>query len=119
MVVQFRVLIILALGSLLLIEGVLAQYESKVVMGKVFLDRNRNNQLDAFERGLKKIWVSNGDTIVQTNKKGEYLIRVKKGQILFPIIPSKYTSQAGLSISWIILFKGLKRIGSSFTKSPR
>ena len=95
MVIQFRVLIILALGSLLLMEGALAQYASQVVMGKVFLDRNRNNQLDAFERGLNKVWVSNGDTIVQTNKKGEYLIRVKKGQILFPILPSKYTYADG------------------------
>ncbi|MCM4166764.1 3',5'-cyclic adenosine monophosphate phosphodiesterase CpdA [Arenibacter antarcticus] len=91
MATQLRILIVLILGPLLLIEGVFAQDEPQMVQGKVFLDRNQNNILDSKEQGLKKVWVSNGDTIVQTDKKGNYRIRAKKGQTIFPIIPSKYT----------------------------
>ncbi|MDO6802806.1 calcineurin-like phosphoesterase C-terminal domain-containing protein [Wenyingzhuangia sp. 1_MG-2023] len=45
----------------------------------------------AKNRFLKKVLVSNGDTIVQTDKKGRFEIPVKKGQVVFPIIPTNYT----------------------------
>lgn len=41
-------------------------------------------------KGLKNVLVSNGDTIVTTNKKGMFEIPVKPGQVIFPIIPSGY-----------------------------
>ncbi|MDN3667194.1 calcineurin-like phosphoesterase C-terminal domain-containing protein [Algibacter miyuki] len=41
-------------------------------------------------KGLKNMMVSNGDTIVTTNKKGVFKIPVKKGQVVFPILSSGY-----------------------------
>lgn len=41
-------------------------------------------------KALKEVFVSNGDTIVRTNKKGEFRIPVKEGQVVFPILPSGY-----------------------------
>jgi len=57
-----------------------AQTNNTWVNGTIFVKNKR----------LKEVMVSNGDTIVMTNKKGEYKIPVKEGQVLFPILPSGY-----------------------------
>ncbi|USD26069.1 calcineurin-like phosphoesterase C-terminal domain-containing protein [Flagellimonas marinaquae] len=74
---------------LFLVQSLTAQ-DWQQVNGKVFLDANGNNSMDAREKGIRDVWVSNGDTFVQTDKNGSYTILVKPGQILFPILPSKY-----------------------------
>ncbi|MBO3096838.1 calcineurin-like phosphoesterase C-terminal domain-containing protein [Gelidibacter pelagius] len=41
-------------------------------------------------KGLNNVLVSNGDTIVETNRKGAFKIPIKAGQVIFPILPSGY-----------------------------
>ncbi|MBA6152388.1 calcineurin-like phosphoesterase C-terminal domain-containing protein [Gelidibacter maritimus] len=41
-------------------------------------------------RGLHNVMVSNGDTIVKTNRKGIFKIPIKPDQVIFPILPSGY-----------------------------
>ncbi|MBR9855611.1 MAG: phosphoesterase [Algicola sp.] len=81
---QLTVLVIL-----FLFQSLSAQ-DWQQVDGKVFLDTNNNKVMDANEKGIRNIWVSNGDTFVQTDKSGAYSILVRSGQTIFPIIPSKY-----------------------------
>ncbi|WP_165733689.1 calcineurin-like phosphoesterase C-terminal domain-containing protein [Polaribacter sp. 20A6] len=50
-----------------------------------------NGTVSVKNKRLKQVMVSNGDTIVMTNKKGKYKIPAKEGQVLFPILPSGYT----------------------------
>uniref|UniRef100_UPI0032163BBF calcineurin-like phosphoesterase C-terminal domain-containing protein n=1 Tax=uncultured Draconibacterium sp. TaxID=1573823 RepID=UPI0032163BBF len=58
--------------------------------GTVFLDKNQNGERDADEKGIKGIPVSNGDTIIITNKRGEFRLNVGDGKSIFPIISSGY-----------------------------
>lgn len=58
-----------------------AQSNTFLIKGEVFLAK----------KPLKNILISNGDTIVSTNSKGMFKIPVKKGQVVFPILPSGYT----------------------------
>ena len=62
-----------------------------VVVGTIFDDRNQNGILDKGERGIKGIPVTNGDTIVVTDKQGRYELPYVEGNSLFPILPSNYT----------------------------
>ncbi|WP_437920328.1 calcineurin-like phosphoesterase C-terminal domain-containing protein [Sphingobacterium sp. LRF_L2] len=62
-----------------------------VVSGQVFQDKNQNGILDGSEKGLNGILVSNGVDVIKTDKKGKFLMEVKKGQSIFPILPSEYT----------------------------
>lgn len=50
-----------------------------------------NGQVFTEKKALKHIMVSNGDTIVKTDHKGLFKIPIKKGQVVFPILPSGYT----------------------------
>lgn len=65
-----------------------------VVTGTVFDDRNGNGRQDKGERGVRGVPVSNGDTIVVTDKKGRYQIPYKEGYSLMPILPADYTLTA-------------------------
>ncbi|MCH5328333.1 MAG: calcineurin-like phosphoesterase C-terminal domain-containing protein [Coprobacter sp.] len=65
-----------------------AQWE---VTGTIYRDKNGNGVQDNGERGLKNIPVSNGDTVVLTNRKGEYRLTVSPGESVFPILPPDYT----------------------------
>ncbi|ALJ03992.1 phosphoesterase [Pseudalgibacter alginicilyticus] len=56
----------------------------------VWLQGTVSNKNKTTNKKLKNIWVSNGDTLVKTDKKGFFKIPVKKGQVLFPILPSGY-----------------------------
>lgn len=61
------------------------------VSGMVFDDRNQNGKLDNGERGLKDILVSNGDTIVRTDRQGRYELPYVEGTSVMPILPADYT----------------------------
>lgn len=41
-------------------------------------------------KGFRNVLVSNGDTIVKTNRKGIFKIPITAGQVIFPILPSGY-----------------------------
>lgn len=73
--------------------------------GVVFLDKNQNGERDASEKGIKGIPVSNGDTIIITDSKGEFSLHAEVGKSIFPIIPSGYKiagSSVGNSNFWYI-----------------
>ena len=62
-----------------------------IVTGRVYWDKNQNGKYDKGEPSLRDIPVSNGDTIVMTNRNGEYSLTVFSGESVFPILPSEYT----------------------------
>ena len=65
--------------------------EAQTFSGTVFADRNQNGVQDKGEKGIKGIPVSNGDTIVVTDKRGRYELPTVKGNSVFPILPANYT----------------------------
>lgn len=65
--------------------------EAQTYSGTVFCDRNQNGVLDKGEKGLKGILVTNGDTIVATDKQGHYELPTVEGCSVFPILPADYT----------------------------
>ena len=68
--------------------GTLKAQEAVIVQGHVYDDRNGNNHFDTVEKGLRGIAVSNGDTIVLTDRRGAFALRMRPGESLFPILPS-------------------------------
>lgn len=56
--------------------------------GTVFDDRNRNGRLDAGERGLAGVKVSNGREVVKTGSDGRYALPVRSDMSVFVIQPS-------------------------------
>ncbi len=70
--------------------AIFSQENSRVVKGKVFLDKNENGIYDDNETGLGGIMVSNQRDVVITNRKGNYNITVEPGQALMVIKPSGY-----------------------------
>lgn len=62
-----------------------------LIRGTIFDDRNHNGVQDKGEKGLKNIPVSNGDTIVVTDKRGYYELPLVEGSSVFPILPAAYT----------------------------
>jgi len=61
------------------------------VSGLVYHDRNQNGRHDKGESLLKGILVSNGDTIVATDRHGRYTLPYIVGSSVMPILPSNYT----------------------------
>lgn len=62
----------------------------QIAKGKVFIDKNENNELDSFEAGLPGVPISNGRDIVLSNENGIYEIPVRENEIIFMIKPSGY-----------------------------
>ncbi len=58
--------------------------------GRVFLDENRNGQLDAAEAGLPGVRVSNGVDVTTTDDNGRYQISVGDETIIFITKPRNY-----------------------------
>lgn len=58
--------------------------------GTVYLDENGNGVRDIGERGVRKVSVSNGLEVVQTNGRGEYSIPLPPESILFITKPARY-----------------------------
>ena len=63
----------------------------KQITGTVFHDSNKNGKIDRGEKRLRGILVSNGDTIVVTDKHGRYQLPVIAGGSVMPILPADYT----------------------------
>lgn len=61
------------------------------VEGIVFVDKNKDGIYQRGEKLLKNILVSNGDTIVKTDKKGKFSISSTHNNSIFPILPGNYT----------------------------
>ena len=83
-----RILLFYLFLSLFFVSQSLAQLTAS---GKVFLDSNGNGQLDAGEKGIAEVAVSNGKQVVQTNANGEYSLEIDEedGKV-FIIKPSGY-----------------------------
>jgi hypothetical protein len=64
--------------------------EAKAAKGVVFVDANHNRKLDAGEKPLPGIRVSNGREIVRTGEDGSYQIQVDDDDIIFVIKPRGY-----------------------------
>ncbi len=77
----------------LLLLFVVAYSFGQNIKGTVFLDENKNGGIDAHEKGLSNILVSNGKDIVVTNSKGQYAIKEIIGNLIFVIKPSGYISK--------------------------
>ncbi|MBQ6031971.1 MAG: Ser/Thr phosphatase, partial [Prevotella sp.] len=71
--------------------NVIVNVNVKNVKGVVFHDSNKNGIRDQGEKGLRGMLVSNGDTIVVTDKKGRYLLPAIEGGSIMPILPADYT----------------------------
>ena len=63
---------------------------AETATGRVFVDENRNGQLDDGEVGLAKVRVSNGTNVVLTDEDGRYRIAVDERTIIFITKPSNY-----------------------------
>ena len=63
---------------------------AETVSGIVYNDKNRNGILDKREKGVRNVAVSNGTTVVLTDKKGRYKINIEANDILFISKPSGY-----------------------------
>jgi len=64
--------------------------EPRYATGSVFHDSNHNGLRDLGEEGLPGVRVSNGRSIVHTEKDGRYRIRVGDDTIIFVIKPSDW-----------------------------
>lgn len=75
------------------------------IRGRVFFDKNDNGVWDRPEKGVHKVAVSNGDTVVLTDRQGYFNIPAEPGQHLFPVLPSGY-SFSGTGVfnnrSWLV-----------------
>ncbi|MDB4439415.1 metallophosphoesterase, partial [Planctomicrobium sp.] len=63
-----------------------------VATGVVYHDANENQQLDAGEKRLSGIRVSNGQEIVITNENGQYELPIDEDTILFVVKPRNWRS---------------------------
>lgn len=62
--------------------------DATTVRGSVFDDRNRNGRLDAGERGVAGVKVSNGREVVKTGADGRYALPVRSDMSVFVVQPS-------------------------------
>ncbi len=82
--------LILPLVSLGLARLTFAEEPTQQARGTVFLDANGNEQLDAGEKPLSGIKVSNGRDITTTDQQGNYTIAVDDDDVVFVIKPRGY-----------------------------
>ena len=76
------------------------------VSGIVFDDSNRNGQQDKGEHALKGILVSNGDTIVVTDRHGRYELPYQVGTSVMPVLPADYTMSGSRLVNANFLYVG-------------
>lgn len=65
-----------------------ARSDDKAITGVVFDDANRNGRLDAGERGVPGVKVSNGREVVLTDPQGRYDLPVRSDMSVFVVQPS-------------------------------
>lgn len=58
--------------------------------GTVYLDKNKNGEMDAGEEGIPEVAVSNGREVVLTDERGTYELEIGNDDIIFVIKPSQY-----------------------------
>ena len=76
---------------LLFTQAAVAQAtQGDMARGRVYVDSNMNEQLDAGEKLLSGIRISNGNKIVETDAKGEFEIPISDDCIIFLIKPTGY-----------------------------
>ena len=68
---------------------------AKTVTGIVYNDANRNGRLDKKEEGVRNVAVSNGTSVVLTDRKGRYKIDIENNGTLFITKPSGYALEEG------------------------
>ncbi len=82
------------LNNLLILLFTLICFQSDIfaepVSGIVYNDKNGNGILDAREKGIRDVAVSNGRSVVLTDRKGRYRIDIEDNEILFISKPSGY-----------------------------
>ncbi len=83
------------LGFLLLLTATPAAFGATAT-GRVFDDENRNGVLDAGERGLADVRVSNGLDVVTTDADGRYTLEVDDEAIIFITKPRDYATPVNL-----------------------
>lgn len=66
-------------------------YGQNQVSGKVFLDSNSNGILDANEKGIQGVCVSNGREVVQTDADGKWVLPSGNRTGIFVIKPANYS----------------------------
>ena len=71
--------------------------EAQTYSGTVFCDRNQNGVQDKGEKGVKGVPVTNGDTIVVTDKQGRYCLPAIEGNSVCPILPASNCRRSTLS----------------------
>ena len=87
---------VFSLTFLMLISlNIFAEKTSTVFSGYIFIDENENGIKDKKEKGLINIPVSNGDTIIKTDKNGFFSISCDNATSLFPVLPSDYELSGG------------------------
>jgi outer membrane protein assembly factor BamB len=84
--VRWIVLICLAIASAT--GSVAAAKAPVVVTGIVFDDANANGKMDAGEKGLAGVRVSDGESIVRTGGDGSYRIGASRARFVFVVTPS-------------------------------
>lgn len=86
---QMKETILIAMGCMLMGSTIpVAAQDTATVTGRIYDDRNGNNLPDTGEKGLRGIAVSNGDTLVLTDRRGRFCLPLQRGQSLFPILPA-------------------------------
>ena len=99
--------------------GLISQKASSInVKGFVFLDKNRNGVKDDQERGIKNVPVSNGDTIVLTNRKGQFQIEIAGGCSLFPILLSNFEMEGKVLNSGFKYFPEVSENAQKYVEFP-
>lgn len=71
-----------------------------VLVGYVFEDLNANGVMDAGEKGIGGILVSNQEDIVVTDISGKYEISTKKNQYIYVIKPANYAFSTNVDNNW-------------------
>ncbi len=78
---------LLAISLICLIGSANPVDKTEIARGRVFHDANKNRKLDAGEKLLAGIKVSNGRDIVVTNEEGAYSLTIDNDDIVFVIKP--------------------------------
>ncbi len=78
------------LSVFLIIVALFAFSESRRVAGFVFADINGNGLMDSGEKGISDVCVSDGNSVVQTDSEGRYMIEQSESNLFFVIKPSGY-----------------------------
>jgi len=64
--------------------------KTTVVRGVVFEDINRNGMLDAGEKGIAGVGLSNGIDVVLTDRMGRYKLAIENEAVIFVIKPARW-----------------------------